>query len=281
MVPMNPMSEEELKFIAQAKAYLEHPSWMIRIVNMVGQPIEIATKKLPVKIQGTIAKASNTALTKALKVSLKTVPARPGPALTFSQMVQGSNSSKWQHTAGASVAGAAGGFFGMLSLPLELPVTTGIMLRSIVNAGRVFGFDQKDPRFHAECLYVFTLGGPSKGDDAMDTSYYTSRVGLERVIQQAAAFLAEHNVKSVLEGVSKGTAPVLLRFISTIAARFEVAVSEKMLASAVPVVGALGGAAVNAAFADHFARAAHFHFGLQYLEGKYSRDTVMAVYAKA
>jgi hypothetical protein len=45
-----------------------------------------------------------------------------------------------------------------------------------------------------------------------------------------------------------------------IASRFGVVVTQKVAAQAVPVIGALGGAAVNYAFIDHFQEVARAHF---------------------
>jgi hypothetical protein len=52
--------------------------------------------------------------------------------------------------------------------------------------------------------------------------------------------------------------PVLVRLIAQIASRFGVVVTQKLAVQAVPIIGALGGAAVNYAFIDHFQLAASF-----------------------
>ena len=77
--------------------------------------------------------------------------------------------------------------------------------------------------------------------------------------------------------VDKG-APALVRFISAIAARFGVVVSEKIAAMAVPVVGAAGGAAVNALFMKHFQEMARGHFIVRRLEREYDPDLVRREY---
>jgi hypothetical protein len=48
-----------------------------------------------------------------------------------------------------------------------------------------------------------------------------------------------------------------------------VVVSQKLAADVIPVVGALGGAAVNAAFIDHFQMLARGHFTVRRLERIY------------
>ena len=47
-----------------------------------------------------------------------------------------------------------------------------------------------------------------------------------------------------------------------------------------PVIGALGGAAVNYAFIDHFQEIARAHFTVRRLERRYGKDTVRAAYER-
>jgi hypothetical protein len=48
----------------------------------------------------------------------------------------------------------------------------------------------------------------------------------------------------------------------------------------VPIIGALGGAAVNYAFIDHFQEIARAHFTVRRLERRYGKDAVRAAYDK-
>jgi hypothetical protein len=76
---------------------------------------------------------------------------------------------------------------------------------------------------------------------------------LAKSVGDAARFMAERG------GVAEG-APVLVRLIAQVASRFGVVVTQKLAAQAVPLIGALGGAAVNFAFIDHFQEVARAHF---------------------
>ena len=73
-------------------------------------------------------------------------------------------------------------------------------------------------------------------------------------------------------------APVLVKLIAMIAARFGVVVSQKAAAQMVPVLGAVGGAAVNYAFVDHFQAIARGHFTVRRLERVYGGDVIRAEY---
>ena len=49
----------------------------------------------------------------------------------------------------------------MVTLPIELPVSTIIMLRSIADIARSEGEDLSDPESALSCVQVFALGGRS------------------------------------------------------------------------------------------------------------------------
>ena len=63
------------------------------------------------------------------------------------------------HRTLAAASGAVGGAFGLALLPLELPISTTLMLRSIADVGREEGEDLARPRGGVACMQVFALGG--------------------------------------------------------------------------------------------------------------------------
>jgi EcsC protein family len=65
--------------------------------------------------------------------------------------------------------------------------------------------------------------------------------------------------------------PILVRFITQVASRFGLVVTQKLAAQAIPLVGALGGAAVNYAFIEHFQDVARGHFTVRRLERAYGK----------
>ena len=96
---------------------------------------------------------------------------------------------------------------------------------------------------------------------------------LAKSVTEAARFIAER-------GVIEEGAPVLVRFITLVASRFGVAVTQKVAAQALPVVGALGGAAVNYAFIEHFQQVAWGHFTVRRLERVYGKNVVRTEYER-
>ena len=64
------------------------------------------------------------------------------------------------------------------------------------------------------------------------------------------------------------------------ASRFGVVVTQKVAAQALPVFGALGGAAVNYAFMEHFQEMARGHFTVRRLERVYGKNVVQTEYER-
>ena len=126
------------------------------------------------------------------------------------------------------------GSFGLTALPIELPISTIIMLRSIGDVARSEGEDLTNPETALACLQVFALSGLKANADAAESGYFAVRGLLAKSVAEAARFIAERG------GVAEG-APVLVRLSAEIASRFGVAVTQKLAAQAVPVIGALGG----------------------------------------
>ena len=66
--------------------------------------------------------------------------------------------------------------------------------------------------------------------------------------------------------------------VRQVASRFQVVVSQKIAAQAVPIAGAATGALINAAFTDHFNAVARYHFGIVRLEQQHGKEVVQAAY---
>jgi hypothetical protein len=253
------ITADDREALRRAVNALEHPGLAGRLTSLVGKPIELIGAALPASASKAIAAATSKGLEMALKVALRTLPASP------------SSRSALLHRALATASGAAGGTFGLAALPVELPVSTVIMLRSIAEIARSEGEDPADPETALACVEVFALGGRAGSTDASESGYFAVRSVLAKTVSEAARFIAERGV------VNEG-APILLKFLTQVAARFGVVVSQKVAAQALPVVGALGGAAVNYAFIEHFQEIAHGHFTVRRLERLYGKETIRTEY---
>jgi hypothetical protein len=178
------------------------------------------------------------------------------------------------HRAIVAASGALGGALGLASLPIELPLSTGLMLRSIADIARAEGEDISQPEGALACLQVFALDGRGlEAAELSDSAYFALRGVMARTVSEAARYVASR-------GLIDETAPALVRFTTQVASRFGMVVSQKFLAQATPVLGALGGAAVNLAFIEHFQSLAKGHFIVRRLERKYGPDLVKAEYRR-
>jgi EcsC protein family len=250
---------EDQKALRDAVGSLEYPSLAGRLTNIAGKPVELIGLALPAFASEAITSATSKGLEAALKVALRTLPAT---SWSHSQLL---------HRALATASGAVGGTFGLAALPVELPASTVIMLRSIADIARNEGEDLSDPETALACVEVFALGGRAKSKDASESGYFAVRSVLAKTVTEAARFVAER-------GVIKEGAPILLKFVTQVAARFGVVVTQKVAAQALPVIGALGGAAVNYAFIEHFQDVAHGHFTVRRLERIYGTERIRAAY---
>jgi len=246
--------------LAYAKALLESPSLASRVTDFIGKPIEKGIDLLPADWSGWVTTASRKAIGRALEVALSTIGDRePRPA------------REAMHKLAVAVTGAGGGYFGLAALGVELPISTVVMLRSILDIARSEGERIDDVGVRLACVEVFALGGHTTGDDASETGYFAVRAVLARAVSEAAEHVAKR-------GLAQEGAPAVVRLISQIAQRFGVVVSEKAAAQAIPVVGALGGAGVNALFMDHFQDVARGHFIVRRLERAYGSELVRSAY---
>lgn len=253
------MTLEDTAALSRAVEALEHPGMAARLANMLGKPIELLGAALPPYASQAVAAATTSGLEAALKVALRTLRGKPHVR------------SQFLHKVLATGSGAAGGAFGLAALPFELPCSTVIMLRSIADIARSEGEDLSDPATALSCVQVFALGGRSGAANASESGYFAVRGVLAKTVSEAARFIADRGL--IQEG-----SPILVRFITQVASRFGVVVSQKIAAQALPIVGALGGAAVNYAFIEHFQDVARGHFTVRRLERLYGKDLIEAEY---
>lgn len=261
------LSADDTESLKNAHRLLSNPSWVARAASMIGKPIEYGIDSLPDKAKLLIDDAVKKAMQAALEVALKTM----NNDVTEVTKVA-SKASNWWHKAAVATTGAVGGAFGFAALAVELPISTTIMLRSIADVARSEEADLNDKKTQMECLQVLALGGPSKNDDDAEIGYFAVRQAMTAAVQEAAAHVLTHGASA--------NAPALVRLLMQIAERFGITVTEKVLVQAIPVLGAIGGAAINTAFIDHFQDMAKGHFIVRRLETKYCEALVFAEYEK-
>jgi hypothetical protein len=247
-----------------AVAQLERQHLVARLAQATGTPVDLAMKYLPNAINRRLREAIRTAMLGCLDIAVNSLEVDDGLGLTpdwFGKLLTG-------------VSGGIGGLLGMPALPFELPLTTAFMLRSIAEIARDEGEDLRQLDARLACLEVFALGGGRGERNELHLKYYAVRSVLTRLTHDIGRYMLER-------GAINASSPLLVRFLGEIASRFGFAVSDRFASAAVPVLGALGGAAVNVIFTDHFQRVGRAHFVVRRLERDYGEAVVRQHYAAA
>jgi hypothetical protein len=264
LLPPGRLALADEQALARAVQLLESQTLATRFTRALGGQVDALRRLLPARARQAAGMAAEVALKAALRVSLRTLNAEHGSAPA---------SERW-HKMAAAASGAIGGAFGVAALAIELPVSTTILMRSIADIARSEGEDLSDPAASVACLEVFALDGETDAEEGVETGYFAARTLLAQSVSESARFVLR-------SGIAGQAAPVMTRLVSQVAARFGVAVSEKIVAQSAPVLGAVGGAAINAAFADHFQALARGHFIVRRLERSYGAELVRDAYKTA
>lgn len=255
-----PIPESDLSDLKQARILLDNPGFAIRASNAIGKPIEKVLSELPEGWQEQIGMVTKGTIEKVFDVTMVTMN-DPNPQEPWNLL----------HTLAAMTTGAVGGAFGWAGLSVELPVSTGIILRSVADIARSQGENFRSPEGRIQCIQVLALGGTSTADDEAEKGYFAARLAMSKAVSDAASHIAAN-------GISREGAPPLVRLITQIATRYSVPVSQKFAAQAVPLIGAAGGALVNALFINHFQDMARGHFVVRRLERLYGLEEVHRAY---
>ena len=272
----NPISPNDLEALKQAKSNMENIGWAMRNVNKIGDTVETGITFVPEKVLVKLQSMTQTALLKVIKANLLTIQKNK----TFKKP------SKRTYKGIVTGSGALSGFFGATTgfgtaiFASELTLTTKFIMRTIMDIARSEGEDIYTLEGQMACLEVFALGGESKDDDGLETSYYTTRIAINSALSNVSAAGVKVGLETLIKGASTLGSGALSNVASKIATRLSLLISEKFLAQALPIVGAIGGGGLNYVFVDHFQKMATAHFTIKRLERYYGEDEVKLAYDK-
>ncbi|TPQ45921.1 peptidase [Burkholderia ubonensis] len=266
ITPAATLSPQDQDALRRAKQVLESPSLTLKLTSVLGAPVEKMIGRLPAFATGKINDATQLALRKCLNIALRTLGKPPAPDAEHDKP------SNLLHKLAVATTGAAGGAFGFLALPVELPVTTTLIFRSVCDIARSEGEDLAAVDTQLQCLAVLGMGGDTdKREEDADLGYFVLRGALAQAISKASSDIAT-------KGVAAHSSAAVFKLVQTVASRFSVQVTEQMAAKSIPAIGAVLGATVNTLFIDHFQQMAHGHFTVRRLERKYGAAAVRAAY---
>lgn len=255
------ITDEDLAALTRAVAALTQSTLASRLNAVLGKQIDLAAQIVPAPVLSAVNRATVAALRVALRTAIRSLRGGQGPRPARPRL----------HVAAAALSGAAGGAFGLSALPVELPVSTTIMLRAIAEIARAEGENLAEPEALLACLEVFALGSGSDNGPAGESGYLAMRSLLAKSVTEAARYVVQR-------GMADEAAPAIVRLLSQIASRFGVAVGQKAVTQAIPIIGAVTGAAINAAFTDHFQGIARGHFTVRRLERRYGAESIRALF---
>jgi hypothetical protein len=213
---------------------------LMRVIQKFGGKLEEGMAHLPKGLRGQIERVTTDALTRAVALAGH---GRHAPDF-------GPRGAP----ALAALTGAIGGAGGIVTAMAELPVTITVILHAILRAAEAEGFDTTLPEVRAEALRVLLSGGPLDEDDGINSSFIGARMTL--------------------------TGPALHNLLAKIVPGFATVLSQKLAAQTVPVLGALTGAGLNAAFLTHYRELAHIRFGLLRLTVLHGAEPVRAQFER-
>ncbi len=218
--------DAEAELDALARRYRAAGGAGVRLLNALGGQAEDLLQKLPASVRSGLTGATEAALTGAMEAAHRsrgTVPDQP----------------HWVNSMVTAGLGAAGGFGGLPSAFVELPVTTTMLLRSIQGAAAEQGFDPASKNVQFDCVRVFSAAGPLESDDGADLGFISVRLTLSGGAMQ--------------------------KMIAAVAPRLATVLGQKLAAQTVPVLGAVAGATTNYVYANYYQQISHVHFGLRKL----------------
>ncbi|NNE52433.1 MAG: EcsC family protein [Sulfitobacter sp.] len=196
------------------------------VLNLIGGSAESLIDQLPKAVRQNLEEATVRALSQAMKAAHSSRSYVP-------------DQKGWLNQAVTSAMGAVGGAGGLPTALAELPVTTTLLLRVIQGVAVEHGFDAEAENVQFDCVQVFAAAGPLSADDGADLGFMSARLTLSGKAMHAV--------------------------VAKVAPKLAVVMGQKLAAQAVPVLGAVAGAATNYAYTNYYQEMAHVHFGLRKL----------------
>jgi hypothetical protein len=235
----NPIPTLEGEIADLSRRYRRANGPVISLVNRMGGGLEKQLAQLPVALRARVGQVTETALVQAWTLADRSAKHIPDPGRRGT-------------LAAAMVTGAAGGAGGIATSLAELPVTVTMILHAIRAEAVAAGHDPSDAAIRAECLRVFAAGSPLAEDDGIDAAFLSARLTM--------------------------TGPALQALIASVAPKLATALTQKLAAQAVPILGAVSGAALNAAYLSYYREIASIRFALLRLGFVHGETSVLEAF---
>ena len=179
------LSPRHREALQRAVDLLENQNFAARLADYAGQPVDRVLRMMPKAASKGLNRVIEATILNCLNLAINSIElkAKHPPARRLTSLLAGFN-------------GGVSGFFGFVALPLELPLTTALMLRAIADTARHQGEDLSRLEARLACVEVFALGTRSSSQRRLDVGYYASRALLSKLAGQASTYLAERSTVS-------------------------------------------------------------------------------------
>lgn len=213
--------------------------------RLMGRALPTAMGLAP-GLQDRMAGVAQAALARAFDIAVLGVAQRATPVVGQASKRTGGHRAKLL----VAASGAAGGAAGLAGFAPDAAVSTLAIMRRIARIAHEEGEDLSQDGARRACLEVFALRSGVPGDNAgePDAGYFPTRL--------------------LLQGGP------LVRLLAEVAGRYGMQLGQKLAAQAVPVAGAVCGAAINTAFMAEYEGLARAHFTVRRLERIYGAAAV-------
>ena len=124
------LQPSEQQALRRAILNLEDQNFASQLADYAGRPIDRVMRLMPKAASSRINKTVEAAILNCLNVAITSIePKSKAPPAHHANSLL------------AALSGGVSGFFGLMALPIELPVTTTLMLRAIADIARHHGED--------------------------------------------------------------------------------------------------------------------------------------------
>ena len=215
---------------------------IVRLADLVGGAVGFAgrfgLRKMGVQrgVQGKFAGVAQAALARAYDVAILGLEGSPPERAGLTR-------------AAVIASGALSGLVGFAGFIPDATFTTLAIMREIARIAADQGEDLSTTDARRACLEVFAFQSAADSDES-ELGYFSARL-----LFQGRPFTM---------------------LLSEVGARYGLVLGEKFGLQAVPIAGALAGAALNGAFLAHYRNLALAHFTIRRLERQHGRDIVRA-----
>ena len=240
-LPALPAPDLDSEILALAKALRRANGPLMSVINRIGGGLEAQMAVIPPKLRAEVERVTVSALLAA------------HGAAGIGEKLPGSG--KRGTFLAAMATGAAGGSGGIMTSIAELPVTITVILHAIRAEALAAGFDPTEPGIRAACLEVFSAGSPLTSDDGLNTGFLSARLTL--------------------------TGPAIQKLVAMVAPKLAAAMGQKLAAQAIPILGAVTGAALNAAYLNYYREIARIRFALMRLSVRHGAERVVDAFGRA